>query len=212
MFGESLKVLMCLSVLMSTCVSLHMVRDAYHRPINDHLPNPYGIIDRNGDDGGRSIVNNWIDHVNDNKKRPSNDDNVSKTNYKALNLGFERLIEPTKNDHHNYNERPRVGGDGILPMPMIFANNQKQKYQLSTNRLIESKLIGDSGRSSGSSSTSGSDVTNDNHGSRYESLSHSSKPFIPKNTVSFSSGLLPHSSNDRFQWQKQVSIIILMTI
>lgn len=34
MFRETLQVLVCLSVLISSSVSLHMVRDAYHRPIN----------------------------------------------------------------------------------------------------------------------------------------------------------------------------------
>lgn len=204
MFGERLKVLVCLSVFMSTCVSMHMVRDAYHRPINDQLPNPYDIIDRNGV-GHHSVVNNWLDQVDDHKKRPSNgnDVNDSQTSYKALNLDFERLIEPIKNDHHNYNERPAaIGDDGGGTMPMIFPKNQKRKYQITTNRLIESKLIGNSG-----------DVMHENqHGSRYESLSHSSKPLVPKKSaVAFRSGLLPRSStatatNDRFQWQQQVSI------
>lgn len=35
MFRESVQVLICLSVLVSTSVSLHMIRDAYHRPINE---------------------------------------------------------------------------------------------------------------------------------------------------------------------------------
>lgn len=207
MFGERLNVLVCLSVFMSTCVSMHMVRDAYHRPINVPLPIPYGILDRNGD----GVVNNWLDQVDDHKKRPSNgnDVNGSKASYKALNLDFERLIEPIKNDHHNYNDRPAAIGDGGSGdgggggiMPMIFPKNQKRKYQISTNRLIESKLIGNSG-----------DVTHDNHGSRYESLSHSPKPLIPKkSTVAFRSGLLPRSStapasNDRFERQQQVSIV-----
>lgn len=35
MFRESVQVLICLSVLVSTSVSLHMIRDAYHRPLNE---------------------------------------------------------------------------------------------------------------------------------------------------------------------------------
>lgn len=34
MFRETLQVLVCLSVLISSSVSLHMVRDAYHRPLS----------------------------------------------------------------------------------------------------------------------------------------------------------------------------------
>lgn len=35
MIRESVQVLICLSVLVSTSVSLHMIRDAYHRPLNE---------------------------------------------------------------------------------------------------------------------------------------------------------------------------------
>lgn len=35
MIRESVQVLICLSVLVSTTVSLHMIRDAYHRPLNE---------------------------------------------------------------------------------------------------------------------------------------------------------------------------------
>lgn len=35
MFRESVQVFICLSVLISSSVSLHMIRDAYHRPLNE---------------------------------------------------------------------------------------------------------------------------------------------------------------------------------
>lgn len=35
MYRESVQVFICLSVLISTSVSLHMIRDAYHRPLNE---------------------------------------------------------------------------------------------------------------------------------------------------------------------------------
>lgn len=38
MFRETLQVLVCLSVLISSSVSLHMVRDAYHRPLSGLNP------------------------------------------------------------------------------------------------------------------------------------------------------------------------------
>lgn len=47
MFRETLQVIMCLSVLISSSVSLHMVRDAYHRPLSGLNPlyNDPAIID-----------------------------------------------------------------------------------------------------------------------------------------------------------------------
>lgn len=45
MIRESVQLWICLSVLVSTTVSLHMIRDAYHRPLNELTNRDTVVID-----------------------------------------------------------------------------------------------------------------------------------------------------------------------
>lgn len=87
MYRESVQILY-FSLLVSTCVSLHMARDAYYRPLVEHSSslngNGINVFDSS------NIVNDWLanDAVNIEK---SIDDRGSKNSYKALDLEFERM-------------------------------------------------------------------------------------------------------------------------
>lgn len=191
MFREIWQIVVCLSMLVSTCVSLHMVRDAYHRPTNEQFRSinhaAINIV------GSRNADNNWFDSSEaTTKNQNSIDENGSKTSYKALNLEFERLNEPLSSGY-------RYGyGNGN---PTNFLINQKRKI-LATNRL--------DGNSKQTNARN--DIPNENE-------MRPSSPFPPKSTfvtsktiipmsVSLYNGLLPLpsviNSDDRFPWEKQV--------
>lgn len=210
MFRESMQMLMCLSVLVSTCVSLHMVRDAYHRPINDQLSSlnddAIDIID------SRNVVNDWLDNggmatIKTNKNQQKQiDDNGSKTSYKALNLDFERLIKPQSSKSLSSSSISSTGhrytATGI---PIMFLKNQKRKMQLATNRLDDSQTnpSNENGLRFPSSSSSSSSKSSK---STFAAAAAAADSSILPMSVSFRNGLSPRTSatDDRFQWQKQV--------